>query len=547
MPIFTDVKVGIYYDSITLLKLQKQLTNFPGVQNAAVVMATEVNKMILQQAQLWIASLEKTGAEDLVISLCADNEAIAQKALATAWDTLRQNQASSEDVERPKNITSAIKILPEANLALISVPGKFAASQARQALEQNLHVMLFSDNVSIEEELQLKQFALDKGLLVMGPDCGTAIINGVGLGFANAVRRGHIGIVGASGTGIQEVTCLIHSLGAGISHAIGTGGRDLSRDIGAITMLQGLSALENDPQTQVIVLISKPPHPEVINKVITAANQAKKPIVICFLGANNSEVAKSVRNSILLTNTLDQVAKVAVLALQKVQAGIIPTSQHVGTEASPGTSPDSHEIKPTLAANSFFVESWDSQKWKQVIQSERATRNQNQKYLRGLYSGGTLAYEAIFLLKPKLTHLYSNLSKDSEHRLQDPGKSYQHSIIDLGEDEYTVGRPHPMIDNNFRIQRLLQEGNDPETAVLLFDLVLGYGSQNDPLSVFIPALQQIIHNMKAQNRHIALVTHICGTQEDPQNLIAIAQGFEHIGVHCTLSNAVAAKLAMDLL
>lgn len=590
MPIFFEIKSGVYYDSITLLKLQKQLLQYQGIQNSAVVMATEVNKTILQQVQLWSQEIAKATAEDLVISICADNEENAKKALQLVWETLHQSKIHTQNQGyRPRTITSAQKMLPNANLVLISVPGKFAAEQARIGLENNLHVMLFSDNVTIEDEVQLKQLAKERGLLVMGPDCGTAIINGVGLGFANAVRRGGIGIIGASGTGIQEVTCLIHSFGAGISCAIGTGGRDLSREVGGITMLQALSALENDPKTQIIILISKPPHPEVMQKVILAANQVKKPIILCFLGAEHLSYPQPMQKTVIFVNTLSETAKIAVKAWQKIQAGIIPTKENIQDETSsaPKIATSKNEgifdsigsalsrvdtavghvakkvtteiaswvidnvsqanIKNTLISSGPFVESWNLQKWQETIQAEKATRHPKQQYLRGIYSGGTLAYETIFLLKSKIPALYSNLSKEQQYRLSDPTKSYQHTIIDLGEDEYTVGRPHPMIDNTFRCQRLLQEANDPETAVILFDLVLGYGSQLDILSLFIPTLQQAIQQMDLQQRNIAFVSHICGTTDDPQNLLHIAQELTKIGVHCALSNETAALLAVALL
>src|SRR5690606_14776291 len=125
-------------------------------------------------------------------------------------------------------------------------PGVYAAFEAFRALENNLNVMMFSDNVTVEDEIKLKDLAVKKDLLMMGPDCGTAIINGVGLCFANKIKRGPIGLVAASGTGLQEVTVLIDQFGGGISQAIGVGGRDLSKDVMGRMTLHAINALNAD-------------------------------------------------------------------------------------------------------------------------------------------------------------------------------------------------------------------------------------------------------------------------------------------------------------
>ncbi len=489
MPIFSQIKVGLYYDSITLMNLQKDLTKYPKITNAAVVMGTPVNKMILRQANLWQDHLETATSDDLIVSIQAEQEAIAIQAWEDGLDSLRKSKANKMiENYHPKTLDTAIKTLPQANIALISVPGRYAAEEARKCLEHGLNVMIFSDNVSIEEEIHLKKMAFEKGLLVMGPDCGTAIISGVGMGFANDVRPGSIGIVGASGTGTQEVCVMVHSYGEGISHAIGTGGRDLSQQVGGITMLQGIQALQNDPKTKVIVIISKPPHPEVMAKVIEATKQSSKPVIINFLGVDNPkslQISPSPELPITFATTLEETALHSVEYIQNNRK---------------------LSLKNLISEKNFML-----------IQNHQQHKNFQQKYIKALYSGGTLAYETLFLLKQKGFHIYSNISKDSQYRLQDPSKSFQHSIIDLGEDEYTVGRPHPMIDNTFRAQRLIQETSISETSVIVLDLVLGYGSQKDPLATLLPVILQAKQSALEERRHLAFVIYVCGTENDIQN------------------------------
>src|SRR5215207_9443547 len=279
-----NVRAGAYYDSVVLMQLQRGLLELSGVVDAGVVMATQANRDLLAANNLLPDSIS-ANPDDLLIVVKAEAEDSATDAIGKVDELLarRKSSAVSQDF-RPRSLSGAIKQLPEANWVLISVPGRYAAGVAREALDLGKHVFLYSDNVSIEEEVALKKTAREKGLLVMGPDCGTAIINGVGLGFANRVRRGAIGLVGASGTGTQADTSHIHNLGGGISHAIGTGGRDLKSDVGAITAHQALDLLARDDETKVIVLVSKPPSPDVATQLISAAQATGKPAVIYFIG-----------------------------------------------------------------------------------------------------------------------------------------------------------------------------------------------------------------------------------------------------------------------
>ena len=277
-----------YRDSVALMQLSAKTAALEGVIAASAQMATAANIQLMVDAKL-LAEALPAKSNDLLVVIQAENKEAIESALAFVTQTLNESSKSSDDgqvqAEPPRSLAMGVNVLPEANLALISTPGDFAGGEAMKALKLGLNVMMFSDNVPVEQEIALKQYARDHNLLVMGPDCGTAIIQSVPLAFANVVRGGKIGIVGASGTGIQQVSCLIDQLGEGISHAIGTGGHDLSEAVGGITMLSGLELLAEDPATDVIVLISKPPAESVAQKVITAAQSVKKPVIINFLGA----------------------------------------------------------------------------------------------------------------------------------------------------------------------------------------------------------------------------------------------------------------------
>jgi FdrA protein len=395
--------------------------------------------------------------------------------------------------------------LPDANFVLISTPGEYAAAEALKAMRLGLHVMVFSDNVSLEDEIELKRFGRDHGLMMMGPDCGTAIINGVPLGFANVVRSGEIGVIGASGTGLQEVTSLIDRLGGGISQAVGTGGRDLHNEVGGMTMVQALKALEADEATRVLVLISKPPSPSVTEKVLDEAKKAKKPVVVNLLGADPGSVRGK---NLFFADTLEAAALKAV-ALSK--NGKVDES----TRATPIEKRLVDEAKNGLASG--------------------------RRYIRGLFSGGTFCYEALLLLSEALGDVHSNLSLNKDLVLPDVWRSREHTVVDLGEDEFTRGRPHPMIDHRLRNERILQEAEDEEVGVILLDVVLGYGSHANPASEMVPVIRKVKEKTGASGP--AFVASICGTNRDPQKLDDQEKQLREAGVILARSNAHAVRTA----
>ena len=501
-----DIRPGAYYDSIILMQLQRALALLPGVEEAGAVMGTDANKELLAQSNLMTPPTERARAEDLVIAVRADTKDNAQAAISQIDGILSHRHSVDSDTDyRPKTLASATKQIPNAQWVLISTPGRYAAEVAHEALHFDKHVFLYSDNVSVEDEVALKQNAAEKGLLVMGPDCGTAIVNGVGLGFANRVRRGNIGIVGASGTGLQQVTARIHQLGGGITHALGTGGRDLSEAVGAITAKQTLDLLARDEATQVIVLISKPPAPSVVDDLLRIASSVGKPVIIDFIGYQPTETQ---RGNVYFVKTLDEAAALAV-ELAEFEA-----DEHPSVENSPFT------IHHSPLSSS--------------------------KYLRGLFSGGTLAYEAQLILQEYLPAVYANAPLDKRFQLEKATISQQHTIVDLGEDEFTVGRLHPMLDNELRIQRLAQEAADPETAVILLDVVLGDGAHSDPASELAPAIAQAIATAEETDRYLEVIAIVVGTDEDPQDLAAQVAQLEDAGAQVEQNSEVAVRRAGEL-
>lgn len=501
MVIRSVIKPSAYFDSVTLMLVQRDVRGLPGVEEAGAVMGTGANKDLLRDAGLMTPDAEAARPDDLILCVRAADEATASAALAQAEALLvRRRESTTIGTYRPKTLASAARSLAGANLALISVPGRFAAGVARDALAAGLHVMLFSDNVPLESEVALKRTAAERGLLMMGPDCGTAVIGGAGLGFANRVRRGAIGIVGAAGTGIQEVASLVSRGGAGISHAVGTGGRDLSRAVGGSTALQGLAALAADSGTDVIVLISKPPAPEVAARLLGAAQHIHKPVVVNFVGA-------------------------AVPAAGRVHgAQTLEEAAHKAVTLATGAPPH-----------------W--RQWEALPAQEAGRLASTQKYVRGLYSGGTLCYEALVLLQRYVGPVYSNTPLDPAYALDSATRSRAHTVIDMGGDEFTVGRLHPMLDPQLRHQRLLREAEDPEVAVILLDVVLGYGAHPDPVRELAPVIRQARERARTTGRWLPVVVSVCGTDDDPQGYEAQAVALLDAGATVQATNAQAVRLA----
>jgi succinyl-CoA synthetase alpha subunit len=496
----------LYRDSVALMHLSATLAKLPGVTQASALMGSPSNLALLREAKLHDGALE-AGLNDLVIVIAGTTDAHVADAMEVAGQMLEEHPAAGAEGRLsgelpPRSLAMALAKEPRANLALVSTPGKYAAAEAEKALRLGLHVMLFSNNIPLADEIALKRLAREHGLLVMGPDCGTAIINGVPLAFANVLRRGDIGCVAASGTGLQQVTCLIDRLGGGISQAIGTGSRDLSAEVGGISMLEGIAALADDANTKVIVLISKPPSPKVSEAVLDAASRTGKPIVVNFLGADPRAIRAP---NLHPARTLEDAAHAAV-ALRN------------GQRFSPhdrGQPP-----RPTVPK-----------------------LGNGRRYVRGLYSGGTFCYEASLLLTPTLGKVQSNAPLDPRDNLDDAWVARGHTLIDLGDDVFTRGRPHPMIDHRLRNERLVREAADPEVGVILFDVVLGHGSHPDPAEEMAAALDEA----RSKAPDLVLVGFVCGTEQDPQGLARQEARLRAAGVVLADCNAAAVRLAASIL
>jgi FdrA protein len=507
------IKKDNYKDSVFLMEIAGNLEKSDGISSASLMMGTEANKDILIQANLLTEEGEKAKENDLIIAIAADSEKILKDSIQKIEHSF-ENAGSEKQEEgdfKPPTFEAALKTLKHPNFALISVAGEYAAREAGRALDNGLNVMIFSDNVSLEDEIKLKKKANSRDLILMGPDCGTAIIGGVPLGFANMVSVGNIGIVAASGSGLQEVTVTIDKEGAGITHAIGTGGRDLSLDVGGITMSTGITTLEEDPSTEVMVLLSKPPHPDVAKKLIQKAKKINKPVVICFLG---SKGFKSEGN-ITFTSSLEG-AGIAAAQLSKGEKISLPE---------------------------FTVDNIDAMLEKDLnnLLGDNSGNNAgDNKYIRGLYAGGTLCDESIDIMKGSGISPYSNAGVPEKMKLKDSNKSFENSMVDMGEDEFTKGRPHPMIDLSLRNKRIEAEAKDDETAVILFDLVLGYGANPDPAKDMTDTLN------KVKDKKI-LVASVCGTDSDPQNYSDQVAQLEKCGVTVLPTNAQATRYACKVI
>lgn len=473
--ILHEIRPGAYYDSVVLMQLQRALLELEGVLDAGVVMATQANLELLEDTGLAIEGVDAR-PDDLLIVIKANSKSGAEDALGQIDELLTRRRSAASSTYRPRSLDAAVNQLPQAQWVLISIPGRYAAEVTRQALELDKHVFLYSDNVSLEDEIDLKNLAREQCMMLMGPDCGTAIVNGVGFGFANRVRRGRIGVVGASGTGIQAITSAVHTLGEGISHALGTGGRDLKREVDAVTAHQALDLLARDPATEVIVLVSKPPDPDVAASLMAAARLTNKPIVINFIG-------------------------------------YAAPSRHFGNLHFAQTLQEAAEMAAALIdAESLYSD------------LTPATKLGERRYIRGLFSGGTLAIETVRGLDTFLGSVHTNLGGTGAAVLADPLISEAHTILDLGEDVFTVGRLHPMIDNDLRLRRLRQEASDPQVALILLDVVLGEGAHPDPAAELAPAIAQA-----RENQGIAFAILLIGTDEDPQELEHQRQALEAAG------------------
>jgi succinyl-CoA synthetase alpha subunit len=512
----TVVRKNRYFDSVFLMQVARRIAGEPGIRDASALLATPANKKVL--ADLGYGKVEEdkdfavAGPNDLLIALEGEEDVV--RAVASdpeAW-LQRPEVASpgSSSAREPHSIREAAEARPASSVAVISVPGEHAAREARAALKEGLNVFLFSSNVSVDDELALKSAARDQGLVVMGPDCGTAYLCGAGIGFANAVRSGPIGIVGSSGTGMQELSSLLHAAGSGISHAIGTGSRDLSDAIGGISTLTAIDALEADLATKVIVILSKPPGQRATGRLMERLATCAKPVILCLLGAAAVPTGKA---RVIAASLIDDAAELAL--------------REVGHRGS-ATSRQSVETIHALAA------------------AEVTKMRPSQRYVRGLFAGGTFCYQSQAIFRHAGLVVHSNSPLHGMEELADPRTSVESSFVDMGAEVFVEGRPHPMIDATLRRQRLEEEGKDATVAVVLLDFILGAISSRDPVGDLISSVRSVQELASRRGDHLCFVASVCGTDQDAQGLAAQIKALSDAGVFVFLSNAQAAAFCREI-
>ena len=494
----TIVKKGSYHDSVVLMLLTNQISSIEGVKKVSIMMATPANKDIYRQSGLSTSELEEASANDMVVVADVDDDGLLDVIMEEVEAFFKKQSTSESDKKGAEAVRSwdkALGKLADANLAVISIPGAYAALEADRALDEGMNVFMFSDNVTLEDEIKLKKKAHEKGLAVMGPDCGTGIIQGVPIAFTNHVAPGPIGIIGASGTGIQELTTIIDRLGEGVKNAIGTGGRDLSTEVGGITMMDMIEAMEKDDTVKVLLIISKPPAKAVRDRISDRLSNFKKPVVTLFLG----EKPEYHEENFYHAYTLDEAARLAV--------GLV-------------RGQDIAEGSVEVDSSSFFAA-------------------EEKKTIKAYYSGGTLAGEAAMLIKDAL-NLKVPPQKAEGFMLKTDG----HIVVDLGDDVYTQGKPHPMIDPAKRIECMQEAIDDESTGVILLDIMLGYGSHEDMAGALLPAIIRLRDKAREEGRKLFFVATVCGTRRDFQGYDKAVETLKEAGVIVCENNKLAVHTAI---
>lgn len=480
-----QVRRGGYVDSVTLMQVSRRISRAPGVTAALVAMATDLN--LDMAASMGFALPERAAPNEMLVAVEADDEDALASALRLVETALRETATPAPTgfgAAPPPVTVGAGARRAEAAVALISTPGEYAFADAVDALDAGLHTMVFSDNVPVEQELALKVYAERADVLVMGPDCGTAVLGGVGLGFANVVRPGPVGIVAASGTGAQQLMTLLDGADVGISHCLGVGGRDLSARVGGRSTLRALDLLDADDATELVVVVSKPPDRAVAEELERRVRRLGKPVLLALLAEGRPD----------LTSTAKDVVETA------------------------GGS------------------------WKPPVTHPGAVRDGRPGgFLRGLFAGGTLCYEAMLLAAGEVGTVASNVPLPGCPALDVGLRAEGHTMIDFGDDRLTRGRPHPMIDGSIRVERLRGEVDDPTTGVVLLDVVLGLGAAEDPAGELAEAVSA------ATEAGLPVVAAVVGTKDDPQDLDRQCDTLRGAGAWVTTSNAAAARTALGLL
>lgn len=489
MPLVTVVKRNLFRDSIQLMRLTEDVKKLDGVGDAVVSMGTDTNKRLLRD--LGLLGQESKGAVDgdLIIAVNVESGADTGAVMDRVQRLVMSPPAASGGprTSTAHSIQTALQRAGGANLAVVSVPGGQAFGPSMELLRNGVNLHLFSDHVPLEQEVELKTYASSKGLLVMGPGAGTSIINGVGLGFANSVKKGDVGIVASAGTGIQEVSILLDRIGLGVSAALGVGGTDVSEKVGGIMMKDCLGLLEADENTRVLMIIAKTPTERVMGEVMAyVERRTTKPVVACFLGLDSPPTRGG-----------------RVRYAKTLHSAVLRAAQASGEGAE-----KEFERRVSMTFDDLLKSS------RRLAAGLGAAR----KYLRGLYSGGTLAHETLLIFRELVGEAYSNTPLSEKFALENPERSKENSIVDLGDEFFTAGRAHPMIDPTLRRLRIAQESKDTGVAAIMLDIVLGYGSSTDPGGALRTAIEDAKLGARKLGSDMVAMAHICGTDSDPQSL-----------------------------
>lgn len=506
------VKTNDYRDSVFLMGLGRRLGQVPGLERVAVLMATPMNLSLLDDMGVLGPAGKAAGPNDLIIAMSVTDEETGKKVKARLDALLNEKKPQQKGSGACRDIASALRQLPGADLVVISLPGEFAVVEAEKALNAGLNVFMFSDNVAIEDERKLKQMARDKNLLMMGPGCGLSFLNGNAIGLCSKVRRGPIGLAAASGSGLQETMVLIDRFGSGVSQAIGVGGRDLGDEIGGITMLQAIDILEADADTKVIVVISKPPGKNTERKIMDRLRTCSKPVMVNFINGDKEAIVQA---GAVATETFAETALAAISRLA------LP----VATKTVDITAVE-------LSA---------------IAAREVGRYAPEQRYLRGIYCGGTLAEEAMLIMRRSIGEIYANAPLSPDMLLANPQISREHCVIDIGAEEFTRGKPHAAIDPSPRLDRFRTEAADPAVALILMDFLLGYSCNPDPAGMMAETIAEAIATAERAGRHLSVVASICGSELDPQGFSAQKAKLSAAGVMVMPSNSAAARLAAAII
>lgn len=493
-----------YYDSVQLLFITSSLRKIAGVQSAFVAMGTPANKATFMDIGMMSPEVEHASPNDMVVGIQAVDQETVDQALDKVQVMLNAHETSLSETTTCATIDAAVKTNPKANFCIISVPSEHAKAESIKALNNGLHVLIFSDNIPLEDEREIKELAVEKGLLCMGPDCGVANINGIAFMTGSIVRKGPVGICAASGAGLQQVSALIHEYGSGVSQGIGTGGKDLKDKVGGLTMLSGIDALERDPASQIIVLISRKPETKTLDKVLERVKSCTKPVVACFMGCTREEIEAT---GAIWAGDLEDTTRKA-LGLVGIQMPLPDLDQFV------------------KAANETTVR-----------------MAPEQKYVRGLFCGGTYTEEAMVVMSKMIGGIYSNAPLSSDLKLKRSIDSLANTVVDYGDEEFTLGRPHPDFDPEPRGQGIIREAQDPETAVILLDFIIGPGVHEDPAGAIIDQITEARRLVQARGGELAVVATVSGTEDDPQCRSRQEQILREAGVLVCPSNYQAALLA----